>query len=53
MIPSERPRRAARRRQEYVRCLCDHPGDTPACPIDHDQIQHEVGLAREIEKGTK
>ena len=25
----------------YERCLCGFPGDDPACPIDHDQIQHE------------
>ena len=25
----------------YERCVCGHPGDTPTCPIDHDQIQHE------------
>ena len=24
----------------YVRCICNHPGDTLSCPIDHDQIQH-------------
>ncbi len=23
------------------RCACGHPGDTPTCPIDHDQIQHD------------
>ena len=26
---------------EYIRCICRHPGDNPACPVDHDQIQHE------------
>jgi len=24
-----------------IRCICGHPGDTPSCPVDHDQIQHE------------
>lgn len=32
---------AVREPIEYERCTCDHPGDTPSCVIDHDQIQHE------------
>jgi hypothetical protein len=28
---------------EYIRCLCDFPGDDPTCPVDHDQIAHERG----------
>ena len=27
---------------EYERCICESPGDNAACPVDHDQIQHEV-----------
>ena len=23
----------------YVRCICNHPGDTLSCPSDHDQIE--------------
>lgn len=28
-----------------IRCVCGHPGDTPTCPVDHDQIQHEQAPA--------
>ncbi len=31
----------------YERCVCGHPGDTPTCPIDHDQIQHEQDTPQE------